>query len=267
MIRLVVTDLDGTFWDSQMVVPNAHVDAVRALAERGVEVVVATSRRARVVGAQLRRCDLAPAAILLDGALGVDLVDGRRFHRSPFEVDDATEVLAAFRRVGLEPCLYVDEPDVDVVLPTNPSTCRAHAANLADVGRVGDLDETVAAPGVYSFSVTGRPVVELEPLADDLAAFGAPYLLIDEPKYDGWSLIVAPPGVTKWTGVLAHCERRGIAPSEVLAVGDGDNDVEMLRHASVGVAVRGGTNAARHGADHVIEGPDDGGWAAILDLV
>ena len=53
VIRLVATDLDGTFWTSEMVVPERHVKAVRELASRGVTVLVATSRRPRVVRAAL----------------------------------------------------------------------------------------------------------------------------------------------------------------------------------------------------------------------
>jgi hydroxymethylpyrimidine pyrophosphatase-like HAD family hydrolase len=50
--------------------------------------------------------------------------------------------------------------------------------------------------------------------------------------------------------VLAYCNQRGVQSDEILAVGDGDNDVDMLRRARTAVAVRGGTNRAREVADH-----------------
>lgn len=271
MIRLVVTDLDGTFWGSDLVVPATHRDAVDELAGRGVEVIVATSRRRRVTAEHLSRCGMTPAAVVLDGAMGVDLHDGHRFHDAAFEVGVAEIVLGLFRRQDLEPCIYVDDTDdaedaVDVVLAAKPSTSRVHIERLGSIARVGDLDAVVAAPGVYGFSVTGRDITELDPLASDLATLGAEYHLLFEQQYGGWSLFVAPPSVTKWSGVLAHCERRGIVPDEVLAVGDGDNDVDMLTRAAVGVAVRGGSDAALAAADCLIDGPDVGGWSEVAEL-
>lgn len=267
VIRLVVTDLDETFWDHTLTVPMPHLDAVRQLAELGVEVMVATSRRRRVVAEHLGRVGYSPAAVVLDGTMGVDLADGTRFHDAAFTVDAATGVLARFRAHGLDPCVYVDQPDVDVIVSSTPATSTAHLAYLGPIAATGDLDEAVAAPGAYGFSVTGRPHPEVADLADDLAALGTELMVFHEEQYGGWSVVVAPPGVTKWDGVLAHAGRRGITPDEILAVGDGDNDVEMLTRAGVAAAVRGGTERALAAADHLIDGPESNGWTAIVDLV
>jgi haloacid dehalogenase-like hydrolase len=53
VIRLVATDLDGTFWDADLVPPKAHLSAANELIEAGVTVLAATSRRPRVVRRQL----------------------------------------------------------------------------------------------------------------------------------------------------------------------------------------------------------------------
>ncbi|MEZ5228172.1 MAG: HAD family hydrolase [Acidimicrobiales bacterium] len=267
MIRLVVTDLDGTFWDHDLTVPEAHLNAVDELQRRGIEVIVATSRRRRVVEHHMGRVGRSFAAVVLDGAMGVDLRNGTRFHDAPFAADAAVEVLKRFRLHGFEPCVYVDESDVDVVLPTMPSTCRAHADYLAPIARTGDLDLEVASGPVYGFSVVGRPREDLARLATELTNDGAELMLFPERTYGGWGLVVAPPSVTKWSGVLAYCEPRGIQPREVMAVGDGDNDIDMLRRCGVAVAVRGGTEGAVAVADDLIEPPEARGWAAVVDIV
>jgi hypothetical protein len=51
-----------------------------------------------------------------------------------------------FRGHGLEPRVYVDEADVEVVLRSVPSTCSAHVEYLGSIARTGDLDATVGAP-------------------------------------------------------------------------------------------------------------------------
>ena len=66
---------------------------------------------------------------------------------------------------------------------------------------------------------------------------------------------------------MAFCRERDLDPDRVLAVGDGANDVELLEAAKVACAVAGGHAAALALADHVIDPPAAGGWAALLDLV
>lgn len=267
MVRLVVTDLDGTFWDSDLQVPPSHLDAASALRDRNVEVAVATSRRHRVVAKYLGQAGLLAPAVVLDGALGIDLRDGTRFHDASFSVTSAVDVLRSFRAHGLEPCIYVDEQEYDVVLPAVPSTCAAHVDYLGSLARVGELDGTVTSTRVYGFSVIGLPHRDLVDVATALSAVGAEAHMFREQSFGGWGVVVAPPLVTKWAGVSAYCRSRGVAAADVLAVGDGDNDVDMLQRAGIGVAVRGGTERAVAAADHLIEPPEDNGWSAILELI
>jgi hydroxymethylpyrimidine pyrophosphatase-like HAD family hydrolase len=128
VILLVATDLDGTFSGPEMVVPDGHAQAIDELGRRGVRVLVATSRRLRVVRSCFQETRLALPAVLLDRAIGIGLRTGDRFHQAVFAQADAVAALAAFRRFDLDPCVYVEEPDVDVVVSETPSTCAAHMA-------------------------------------------------------------------------------------------------------------------------------------------
>jgi hypothetical protein len=49
--------------------------------------------------------------------------------------------------------------------------------------------------------------------------------------FGGSVMSVRPRGVTKWCGVVAYCERERLDPGRVLAIGDGENDLELLRAA------------------------------------
>jgi hydroxymethylpyrimidine pyrophosphatase-like HAD family hydrolase len=54
---------------------------------------------------------------------------------------------------------------------------------------------------------------------------------------------------------------------DVVAVGDGANDVEMLEFAGVGIAVEGADEAVLAVADRTVPGPDDEGLVqAFADL-
>lgn len=61
------------------------------------------------------------------------------------------------------------------------------------------------------------------------------------------------------------CERWGIGPERVLAFGDADNDVDMLRFAGRGVAVGPMTAEVREAADEVVPGVDEDGVAFYVE--
>ena len=102
-VSLVVTDLDGTLWHTDDHVPDGVVAALAELAAREVPLLVATGRRATSARIPLERIGMAPPAVVLNGALGLDLATGQRFHRAAYSTDEAIAVLAAFQGVGLEP--------------------------------------------------------------------------------------------------------------------------------------------------------------------
>jgi hydroxymethylpyrimidine pyrophosphatase-like HAD family hydrolase len=268
MIRLVATDLDGTFWNSDLIPSQLHLEAAHELIDAGVTVLAATSRRPRVVGRRLAEAGLVLPAVLIDGALGVDFRSGKRFHEACFAPAVALETLGTFRDHGLDPCIYVEHSEIDIVVSEAPSTCADHLTYLGPVAAVGDLFETAASHDVYAFSVLGLSKQRLGAVADalDLVAESS-VVLYPEPDYGQFGLIVSPPGVTKWTGVLAYCRQHRIEPEEVLAVGDGLNDVTMLRQAGVAVAVRGGAPEAIAESEHLIDAPEKDGWARVVDLV
>jgi hydroxymethylpyrimidine pyrophosphatase-like HAD family hydrolase len=268
VIRLVATDLDGTFWDEDLVVPPAHVAAVDELVKSGVTVIAATSRRPRIVRRQLTKVGLRLPAVLMDGVLGVDFRSNERFHQSLFEPKIALDTLEIFRQHELDPCIYVEDPEIDVVVSDTPSTCDAHLAYLGTVAGTADLQVTARTSEVYAFSVLGLSHERLESVARDVSRVEGPsVLLYPEPDYGEFGLIVNPPKVSKWTGVDAYCRLHGIASEEVLAVGDGLNDLPLLRHVGTAVGVRGGAPEATLHADHLIDPPAADGWVHIVDLV
>lgn len=264
-IELVVTDLDGTLWHLPEETAPAVVAAVRELGERGVPLLVATGRRLASTRAPLAALGLAPPAVVLNGALGVDLATGERFHRAPYAPAEAAAVLDGFRSAGLDPVVYLDHPTIDAVLSPTPSTHPEHQRQL-DAPTM-DLDAVVAEEAVLGFSVIGVEHARCVAARDAIGDRSQTHLdrSIEFPGLA--TLTVAPHGQSKWDGVEAFCARRGLDPTRVLALGDGSNDVELLQGAAVALVPEVAHPVALELADHVIPVPRDAGWVAVLDHV
>ena len=64
---------------------------------------------------------------------------------------------------------------------------------------------------------------------------------------------------SKASGIEQVTEHLGIARRDTLAIGDSDNDLEMLRHAGVGIAMGNARQHVREAADEVTSPPEEGG--------
>ncbi len=264
-IDLVVTDLDGTLWDGQERIHDRTLTALATLEERGLPLLVATGRRLRSAAGTLARSGLTPPAVVLDGALGRELATGRTFHEAVFPTADAEAVLAACLAHDVEPCVYVDLPGIDVFVGEHPATSPRHLEWIGAGLAHDDLHAVVRRERVFAFAVAGVREQPLRAVLADAAAHASGTVARDTVLGDA-SMTIRPSGVSKWAGVLAWCADQGLDPGRVLAVGDGENDVELLAAAAVSCVVSDGTSAALALADHVIAPPGEGGWSEILAL-
>ena len=74
-------------------------------------------------------------------------------------------------------------------------------------------------------------------------------------------------GTNKATGIDEICKYYGIDILETMAFGDGGNDIAMLKHAGVGVAMGNASDEVKACADMVTDSVDDDGIAKILNVL
>jgi Cof subfamily protein (haloacid dehalogenase superfamily) len=96
-------------------------------------------------------------------------------------------------------------------------------------------------------------------LAEKLGLHGTNYFI-------GWTawLDIAPEGVSKASALAAVAGRLGVDQADVLAIGDGRNDIEMLRWAGRGVAMGQAPLEVQEAADDVTETAENAGVAVEL---
>lgn len=250
--QLVALDIDGTLVDYDGVLPASVRTAVRRVVDAGVPVVMSTGRSWMATQVIIDALDLPPAMhVCSNGAVVVDY--------PPFTL---------LRHVTFDPAPVIDrvveETDAIIAVEEIGRGYRVSAA-FPDGELYGDtVHESID-------SLRSRPVsrvivrdpdgddAEFIQLAHRLGLHGVSYFV-------GWScwLDIAPEGVDKAAGLDEVCGRYGIAPRDVLALGDGFNDVEMLRWAGRGVALGDAHPDVAAAADHVTGRFADGGTAEEL---
>lgn len=237
--KLVALDIDGTLVDMDGVMPPPIRRAVRRVVDAGVPVVLATGRSWLGTEPVFDELDLPSGwAVSSNGAMVVTNPPLTIVHETRF---DPAETI---RRVSaLAPNALIAVGDG---LHWRASRHFPEGELLGRV-KIESIEELAARP------VSRVIVRDPETTEEAFAAMVEDLGLHEVSYFVGWSawLDIAPMGVDKAHGLGIVCSELGIDPSDVLAIGDGRNDMEMLAWAGRGVAMGDAPDEVQAVADDV----------------
>ena len=273
-IRLVATDLDGTLLNSQRQVSEATRAALAAAAARGVQFAVVTGRRVHSARPLLEQIPCPLTLIASNGALIVS-PSGEVIHQNflPREVARAAlQLTPAHRPYAV---LIFDCPGHGQIVmqenaaPEGPLGWYLEHSPKA-VEMVSELESALVADPVQI--MFGGPPALIEPV--EIILRGSP---VQAKVHLTWTkyftrnislLDVMNHTCSKGRTLQLWAERCGIDASEVMAVGDNFNDLEMLQFAGLPVLMANATpGLARDGWAVTLSNDEDGVAAAIEHYV
>ena len=151
----------------------------------------------------------------------------------------------------------VGENGAVLSLPGNGRSEMLTAA--ASPALVGDL-RAARVPVSVGQCVIESDAVLAPRLQESIQRVKAPYAL----TFNGTRVMALPSGVTKASGLTVALRALRLSPQDAIAIGDAENDYDLLEVAGLGVAVSWGIEALRARADEIIEGEGPGAVAAYI---
>ena len=258
---LVALDVDGTILDIDGRVSERMMASLARLRAHGVRIVISTGRGIEAALPVAHHLGLTDGwMICANGAItlrmdpaapgGYEIADAVTF--------DPADAIAALTRAVPDGIVAVE------VLGDGFKVSRPFPdGELIEAQRVVGLKEMAAQP--VTRVVLRAPGMDVGEFSDLVAGCG-----LHSVEYAiGWTawLDVAPEGVTTASALQALAARLGTDASRTIAVGDGTNDVEMLRWAGVGAAMGSAPGSVKESSD-IVTGPVwHDGCAALLDAV
>ncbi len=289
---LVACDLDGTLLDGDGAPLAGVSEALAGLTSAGVEVVICTGRSAGSTRTAAARLGLEHGvAIAYHGAVFVDLAGGRWVRRFDLPRQAVGPLVAALHEAGATLTAYVDDERWVQGEPGGAGDSgSAGVPAAADRGSADDSGRAPAGPGAagvpgsapaaprargdLAVALEGVPVTRL--IIEAGAAPGyAPLATVVERLAARWPELVVSPapggrlevhrtGADKRTALATLCEGLRLPAAAVVACGDGAADAGMLAWAGLGVAIAGGSDAARAAANVVVAPGELGAFLAGL---
>lgn len=248
-IQLVALDLDDSLLRQDLSISEANAEACRKAMRQGVRVVLASGRTemamlkyAKMLGAE------GPGEYLIsyNGAKILDLGSGEHLYERRISPELCRRAAALLTERGFPYQFYLDEGRI-VTTVRNKWTEEDSRLTGLPIEVMTDpapfLDR-----GQLKFVVAGEPEA-LQSLRGELSALldGEAEILISKPYF----LEILSAGTDKGTALEFLADRLGIPMEAVLAVGDAQNDLGMVRKAGWGCAPSNAIPAVKTAARYV----------------
>ena len=261
--RLLATDVDGTLLDAGGELNDEDRRAVEWLQARGIPVVLATGRTWEAARPIAQELGIRAPMVLYNGARVVS-ASGRVLHQRPLDARAVKLAEELARRAGLRGFAYLPaqvlplaggEACADYLLPEDRALIPARL------------------PAAVADGLAGRAAIKLlflgPPEACDAFEHACrSFSRLLRPVRSGRECVeVLAPGVSKASGLAFLLRRLRLRPSQVVAAGDGLNDVEMLRLVGHPVAVATAEPALLRQARHVVPAPPQAPLAHIARVL
>ncbi len=257
MTKALFFDIDGTLVSFRThEIPASAVEALAAAKARGHRIFISTGRPQILINnlVALQERNLIDGYITMNGAYC--FVGDEVIYKSAIPSDDVRTLTTycADRKI---PCIVVGEHTICACQPDERVQQIFHEY----------LKVTTPIPDTpLEKAIDGKEVFQLTPFIDETEEQEvAPHITHCEiGRWHPAFTDVTAKGNTKQRGIDEIIRHFGIRQEDTIAFGDGGNDIPMLRHAGIGIAMGNARDEVKAAAKYVTTSVDEDGIANAI---
>ncbi|BES64318.1 Cof-type HAD-IIB family hydrolase [Gottschalkiaceae bacterium SANA] len=268
MIKLLALDLDGTLLDGNRKIPEQTKARLIDLRKQGISIILATGRTFESAKRYYYELGLDTPFIGCNGGVIYQPDQDRIIKGAAFSKEDFIDVIEKLSALGVFyqyyglHCIYAKRLAFGVK--------RWKCENI-DLPKEWQMQiRLVEDPllwareeyhPVYKILARSSSQEKLDEVADVIEQMEG----IDTVSSFALGLDIGPADCDKGKALEVVGKALGMRPEEILAMGDNDNDREMIRFAGLGIAMGNATKAAKEAADYCMNVNDGPGVLQALD--
>lgn len=261
--KAIALDLDGTLTDRNKRLPERNKQAIFKAIDAGVSVILASGRPTfgiTPIADELELKKRGGYILAYNGGNILDYKTGELIDSTILPSVCIADICKEARANGVYAVSYADTQIVSES-DTDEYVIKEAKCNYTTIKKVSDVNAYIDYP-VAKFLVVG-PDEKLLPVQKSLLS-----------KYEGiidaffseeYFLEVVPVGVAKDKSLLKLLDRLNIKTEELIACGDGMNDIPMLRIAGLSAVVENAYPKVKEYADIIVPSNDECGVAAVIE--
>ena len=262
-IKLIAVDLDGTLLNSKHQMSKRNEKALKAAIAKGVQVIIATAKTRTSASDIVKRLELTTQGIYLHG-LAIYNADGSLAYQKTLEPAIARQVLTFAEDRGFYVIAY---SGTRILVRSSNSRFEQYIKeyNEALPEIIGPIQNILGDMPINKLLITRFDEAKrVKALRWQLSM-----QLDDQANVTGSirddMLEVMPPNISKSVTLAALIKQAEIKAENVMAIGDGGNDIDMIEMAGIGVAMGNARQALKDKADHIVADNDHDGVAEAVE--
>lgn len=260
MYKLIALDCDGTLLTSKKEITENSLSVIKQLTESGVKIVLASARPYYRLKKYLNKMGLVSQhnyTIAFNGGLVISNYQDEIIYSKGFDNASVSDILSLAHELSTNVFLYTKNSIIsnindEVYKKRNPDVNYV----VDDIFHMSFHDNEI-----FKIAYVNKPerTKELrEKLPNEL--FQKYEISSSVPQF----IEFVSRGVTKFNALKIIGETCGIKPDEMIAFGDEDNDIPMLKLAGYGIAMGNASENVKKCADMITENNDNEGVAIAL---
>ncbi|MBA4542777.1 MULTISPECIES: Cof-type HAD-IIB family hydrolase [Thermoactinomyces] len=281
MVKLVVSDLDGTLLNEEGKVSEENKRALRLAEEHGVQVMIATGRPYRSAMEVVEEAGLKCPLIFLNGAC-IQTRDGERIQSIPLGREQAEMLHQRFEEIGIYHQAYTDQGlyasrrgfdllkvELDRVKSANPEV-DPDVLKSATIDRLKHycvsgvhVEDALQNPDasiykILAFSMEPDKLEQARKKAEELSG-----VIVTASAEN--NIEVNHPEAQKGKAVALYAEKLGIPLEQVMVIGDNRNDLSMMKIAGYSVAMGNADDEVKRVCKYVTKSNSEHGVAYAIE--
>ncbi len=257
--RLIAIDLDGTLINQEGTILPSSKKAIQHTIDSGMKVTLATGRMYQPSSRFAQELGLSTPVICHRGALIREPGSKNILWHKPLSIPTAQQVIEQVRQIDVHLYVYIDD-EIYVEKITERALWYAQR-NGVELNHVEDLVAFLERQPT-EIAAWGEPA-EIDRLAARLDTDFGPSLLVT--KTSPTFCEIGHPASSKGNALKYLAKVLGIKQSQTVAIGNGPNDISMLKWAGLGIAIGTAPEEVTAAADWVVDTEAEDNFAQAVD--
>jgi Cof subfamily protein (haloacid dehalogenase superfamily) len=260
-IKLIVIDVDGTLLNNEHKLSDRNRDVIKKAVAHGVRVVLATGKSRVSTENVIKELALDTPGVYLQGLM-ICNADGTVRKQTTMDKAPARRVIS-----------YAESNGFDVLAYSGNRLLAKHNGEpFSQLLKYGEAPPDVVGPLVNILDST--PINKLLIIGTDPRKLKALRWQLNQQVGEQVTLVsaaienqleVLPKGQSKANGVRLLLKDLGVALENVMAIGDAENDIDMLKMVGLGVAVGNASDEVKAAVKEVVSSNHDNGVAEAIE--
>lgn len=254
MYKAIFLDIDGTLKNDKGEISERVINSIEKIKKLGIIVVLCSARNKEDTVEISKNCKASEYVIIFNGAEMYNYES----HNIMFQSKLDNQVIERLSRIA-------EQHKVRLIISTDDEQIK-----YSDTIDINDLDILQARVKPNNF----KEIKILRKLLNKINGVKIYELLrkgkkieTDMNEVDSIDYFFTNENTSKWLAIKYFCEKMNINVKDIISIGDGDNDVEMLENSGLGIAVANATDSAKQKADIIIPSNNEDGVAIFLEIL